>query len=117
MPRPADLNAAGYGGISRARARMIKTGQMPPTARIDLHGLSRNEAKIRLEQFLMISASEGHRVVLIITGKGVAGQGILRRNLPIWLSSPPLAERIIAYCQAHKKDGGAGAFYVNLRKS
>ena len=114
---PADLNAARYGGISRARAHMIKTGRIRPTARLDLHGLSRTEAQRRLESFLIISALEGHRVVLIITGKGVAGQGILRRNLPVWLSFPPLAGRIIAYCQAQKKDGGAGAFYVNLRKS
>ena len=115
--QPADLNTIGYGGISRSNARMIKTGQARPTARIDLHGSTRDEAKSRLDRFLISSAREGHRVVLVITGKGVAGQGVIRRNLPYWLSSPPLAGFVIAYCQAQQKDGGAGAFYVNLRQA
>lgn len=114
---PADLNSIGYGGISRSNARMIKTGQARPTARVDLHGLTRDQAKSRLEKFITTAMAERHRVVLVITGKGVAGQGVIRRNLPYWLTSPPLAAMVIAYCEAQPKDGGGGAYYVNLRQS
>ena len=114
--QPADLNTIGYGGISRSNARMIRTGQARPTARIDLHGSTRDEAKSKLERFVIAAAGEGHRVILVITGKGVQGQGVIRRNLPYWLSSPPLAELVIAYCEAQPKDGGSGAYYVNLRQ-
>ncbi|MGC6485337.1 MAG: Smr/MutS family protein [Candidatus Puniceispirillales bacterium] len=114
---PADLSSPGYGGISRSDARRIKRGQARPTDHIDLHGLSRDEARLRLERFLGRAVAEGHRVVLVITGKGVAGQGVIRRNLPVWLSSPPLAAMVIAHSPAQPKDGGAGAFYINLRAS
>ena len=55
--------------------------------------------------------------VLIITGKGARGGGVIRREFPEWITSPPLSGLVIAYCQAQPKDGGAGAFYVNLRRS
>ena len=115
--QPADLDRAGFGGISRSSARAIKSGQAGYTSRLDLHGLSRDQAQVRLVRFLTDSASAGHRHVLIITGKGARGGGVIRREFPEWITSPPLSGLVIAYCQAQPKDGGAGAFYVNLRRS
>ena len=112
---PADLDTTGYGGISRSRARSIKTGQSGYTSKIDLHGLSREKAHIKLRQFIQKSASNGHRHVLVITGKGAAGKGVIRSYFPVWLNEPPLSDLVIAYCQAQPKDGGGGAWYVNLR--
>lgn len=112
---PANLDVAGYGGISRAGARSIKSGQSGYTRRIDLHGMSREEAQIKLRQFLQTSALSGHRHVLVITGKGAAGKGVIRTYFPVWLNEPPLSDLVIAYCQAQPKDGGGGAWYVNLR--
>lgn len=115
--RPADLDTAGFGGISRSSARAIKSGQAGFTSRLDLHGLSRDQAHLRLVRFLNEAAGAGHRHVLIITGKGAMGGGVIRREFPGWITSPPLSGLVIAYCQAQPKDGGAGAFYVNLRRS
>lgn len=115
--QPADLDTAGFGGISRSSARAIKSGQAGFTSRLDLHGLSRDQAYIRLVRFLTDSASTGHRHVLIITGKGARGGGVIRREFPGWITAPPLNGLVIAYCQAQPKDGGAGAWYVNLRRS
>ncbi len=112
---PADLDQSGFGGISRAGARSIKSGQRGYTTKIDLHGLSREKAHIKLRQFLQSSATNGHRDVLVITGKGTAGKGVIRSYLPVWLNEPPLSDLVIAYCQAQPKDGGGGAWYVNLR--
>jgi len=115
--RPADLDTAGFGGISRSSARAIKSGQAGYTSRLDLHGLSRDQAHLRLVRFLNEAAGDGHRHVLVITGKGTAGGGVIRREFPGWITSPPLNMLVIAYCQAQPKDGGSGAFYVNLRRS
>ncbi|MCE2517282.1 MAG: Smr/MutS family protein, partial [Alphaproteobacteria bacterium] len=113
---PANLDEKGYGGISRSGARSIKTGQAGYTSRIDLHGCGRDEAHQRLKAFIAASVNNGHRHVLIITGKGMGGKGVIRSHLPIWLDEPPLSSHVIAYCQAQPKDGGAGAWYVNLRR-
>ena len=112
---PANLDQAGFGGISRAGARAIKSGQSGYTRRIDLHGLSREQAQIKLRQFLQSSSQMGHRHVLVITGKGTAGKGVIRTYFPVWLNELPLSNLVIAYCQAQPKDGGGGAWYVNLR--
>ena len=112
---PADLDTPGYGGISRAGARSIKSGQSGFSRTIDLHGLSREKAQIKLGQFLQTSAQNGHRHVLVITGKGSEGKGVIRSYFPVWLNEPPLSDIVIAYCQAQPKDGGSGAWYVNLR--
>jgi len=115
--KPADLNTIGFGGISRSSARAIKSGQAGYTSKLDLHGLSRAKAHSRLVRYLNEAATSGHRHVLIITGKGAAGGGVIRQEFPEWINSPPLNMLVIAYCQAQPKDGGAGAFYVNLRRS
>lgn len=113
---PANLDHQGYGGISRSSARSIKSGQAGYTRYIDLHGCYREEAYIRLKSFILSSVNEGHRNVLVITGKGVAGKGVIRAHLTSWLHEAPLSTHVIAFCQAQPKDGGAGAWYVNLRR-
>lgn len=112
---PADLDTKGYGGISRSGARSIKSGQSGYTRKIDLHGLTREKAQIKLRHFIQTSAKEGHRHVLVITGKGAEGRGVIRSYFPVWLNEDPLSNLVIAYCQAQPKDGGSGAWYVNLR--
>ena len=42
--------------------------------------------------------------------------GILRHSLPHWLAAPPLTGRILEIAPAHQRHGGAGAFYVYLRR-
>lgn len=113
---PANLDHQGYGGISRSSARSIKSGQTGYSRYIDLHGCHREEAYIRLKSFIQSSVNEGHRNVLVITGKGVAGKGVIRSHLTSWLNEAPLSTHVIAFCQAQPKDGGAGAWYVNLRR-
>lgn len=96
-----------------------------PDARIDLHGLTLAEAHPRLLRFLLGAQAQGHRLVLVITGKGRdadAGvgmpvpKGILRHQLPHWLATPPLSQIVLDLRQAHYRHGGDGAFYVYLRR-
>ena len=114
--QPANLDGKNYGGISGSMARSIKSGQAGYTDSIDLHGTNRIDAYVRLKRFILDAALDGHRHVLVITGKGSANKGVIKSSLPIWLNEPPLAAYVIAFCQAKPKDGGSGAWYVNLRR-
>ena len=85
-------------------------------ARIDLHGMTQDRARAALEAFLGRAFEEGYRAVLVITGKGVQGDGILRRSAPEWLAAKHLAHIVAGVSEAHRRHGGAGALYVALKR-
>ena len=85
-------------------------------ARVDLHGFDQDGARARLERFLRQAWADGERAVLIITGKGTLGEGVLRRYTPEWLAAPALREIVAGVSEAHRKHGGAGALYVALKR-
>ena len=84
--------------------------------RIDLHGMTQDRARVALDAFLRRAWDEGFRAVLVITGKGVQGDGILRRATPEWLAAPGLAHIVAGISEAHRKHGGEGALYVALKR-
>ncbi len=95
--------------------RKIRRGQNEIDARIDLHGHTQDTAHGELIDFLLRQAALGSRCVLVITGKGRLGTGILRSRLFDWIGDPALRPFIAGYAQAHPRHGGAGATYVFLR--
>ena len=113
---PIDLREGDHAGLNKTTRRKLFRGNLPIEARLDLHGFNAQQAETRLRAFIQQSASLGHRCVLVITGKGVRGEGILRRHVPFWLKQPPLVGTILAISNAAPKDGGAGAIYVLLRR-
>jgi DNA-nicking Smr family endonuclease len=98
--------------IGGHREAQLRRGRIEPEARIDLHGLTQEEAFRALVRFAGRERAKGHRVVLVITGKG----GVLRSMLPRWLAEPELAAITAGIGPAHIKHGGPGAFYVALRR-
>ena len=117
MPlQPADFRQGDYAGIDRSNARRLRQGRMDIDDIIDLHGMTQAEAQTRLRSFIQWAAFSGNRTVLIITGKGRAGQGILRARVPEWLKEPPLSQLVIAISDAQPGDGGTGALYVRLKR-
>ena len=84
--------------------------------RVDLHGLTQDRARAALETFLQGAWNEGYRAVLVITGKGVQGDGVLRRRVPDWLGAPHLAHIVAGISEAHRRHGGEGALYVALKR-
>lgn len=96
-----------------------------PEARIDLHGMRQAEAHSQLKSFLHHHHAVGHRVVLVITGKGASAdlafrpdeRGVLRRMAPHWLAAPDLRTIVLGFSVASRRHGGDGAFYVRLRAS
>ena len=117
MPRqPADFRKGDYAGIDRSNARRLRQGRMDIDDIIDLHGMTQAEAQTSLRTFVQRAAFSGNRTVLIITGKGRAGHGILRTRVPDWLKEPPLSQLVIAISDAQPGDGGTGAIYVRLKR-
>jgi DNA-nicking Smr family endonuclease len=114
--RPIDLREGDHAGIDRTTRRKLTRGNLPVEARIDLHGHTAEQAQRRLRNFILDSAHTGHRCVLVITGKGIRGEGVLRRHVPLWLKEAPLAGCVLAISNATPQDGGTGAIYVMLRR-
>jgi DNA-nicking Smr family endonuclease len=105
----------------RERARLSR-GKDEIDARLDLHGLTQVRAHRALFGFLQRAHSEGLTFVLVITGKGKAGRaeherGVLRQQVPHWLSLPEFRALVVGFEEAHIGHGGEGALYVRVRRS
>jgi DNA-nicking Smr family endonuclease len=97
----------------------LKKGRLPIEGRVDLHGMTQDEAYSLLLTFLHRAHAGGIRYVLIITGKGSSsgGDGILRRAVPAWLSTPAFRHLVSSHDHAARNHGGSGALYVRLRRT
>jgi DNA-nicking Smr family endonuclease len=117
-PRAAELVANATPGVDRRTAARLRRGEMEIDARIDLHGFTLQKARSRLFAFIARAQDRGLRCVLVITGKGLRGEGggVIRNELPHWLNDRDLRPGIVAFTEAQPRDGGSGAFYVYLRR-
>jgi DNA-nicking Smr family endonuclease len=104
--------------------RLVR-GKLEIDGRLDLHGLTQEQAKIMLRTKILQAHSAGKRLILVITGKGKTRTdefnrqivGVLRQNVPMWLRQPPLSSIILEVTTAQQRHGGDGAFYVYLRRN
>jgi DNA-nicking Smr family endonuclease len=134
-PPPAEFD--------RRTLRQVAAGKVPIDGVLDLHGLHQSTAHARLRAFLVSSQAKGHRMVLVITGKGGAAsggvrplasdrrsyhqaggevsdpatRGVLRRSVPNWLDEPEFRPIVLGYAAAGARHGGDGALYIRLRKA
>ncbi len=114
---PALLNFGSTADIDRRTAQRFKRGEMAVDGRIDLHGLTLDQAHSALTSFIRGAAARGARCVVVVTGKGKGGSiGKIRNETPHWLNQAPLRPLILAVTQAGVRDGGAGALYVLLKR-
>jgi DNA-nicking Smr family endonuclease len=102
--------------IEPRRHRRLAVEREAIGARIDLHGFDQDRARAALTDFILRSRAEGRRSVLVITGKGALGAGVLRRRVPEWLGAPPLRGAVAGLSEAHRRHGGEGALYVALKR-
>jgi DNA-nicking Smr family endonuclease len=113
---PQAPSASDLANTDRRTWQRLKRGQIAIEGRLDLHGRTQIEAHDALGRFLQTSSMRGLRCVLIVTGKGVDGQGVLRQMVPRWLAEEANRKRVITYCSAHARHGGNGALYVLIRR-
>jgi DNA-nicking Smr family endonuclease len=114
--KPQVTERPGPYGIEPRRRHRLARERDPIAARIDLHGMNQDAAKVALDRFLRRAWDEGYRAVLVITGKGLQGDGVLRRRVPEWLSARDLAPIVAGVSEAHRRHGGEGALYVALKR-
>ncbi|MFD1200164.1 Smr/MutS family protein [Brucella gallinifaecis] len=104
--------------FDRPTHRKISKGRVDIEARIDLHGLTQNDAYDLLYGFLLSAHGRGLKHVMVITGKGrsFGSEGVLKQAVPHWFSTPLFRLLVSAYEDAAHHHGGNGALYVRLRK-
>lgn len=109
----------------RRTEQRLKRGKLEIEATLDLHGQTRAEAYESLVKFTTRAYGCGKKCILVITGKGAPAQGefgedrrygVLRESLTEWTQMPPLDAIVLKVQEARQKHGGAGAFYLLLRK-
>jgi len=112
-PLPLDR----FAGIDRANAERLKRGKHKVEAWLDLHGMTQDEAHRALAAFIRGARAAGKRCVLVITGRGNIGRGVLKSAVPRWLEEPEFRPHLLAIATAQPRDGGNGALYVMLRRT
>jgi DNA-nicking Smr family endonuclease len=116
-PSLSDRLAAQRVDMDRKKFGRLRRGKLDPEARLDLHGMTRDQAHAELTAFILLSHQIGRRLVLVITGKGgPVHAGVLRQQVPHWLNLPPLKPCVLQLAEAHRSHGGTGALYVYLRR-
>jgi DNA-nicking Smr family endonuclease len=106
--------------LTRKMKQRIARGADAVQGRLDLHGMTQDEAHGRLLSFLRGRQERGAKVVLVITGKGGRGGeevGVLKRMVPLWLGLPELRGLVVGFEAAAIAHGGEGALYVRLRRA
>jgi DNA-nicking Smr family endonuclease len=123
------LNQRGQGELDGRTSERLRRGLIDPDVRIDLHGLSQSVAHGSLLKFLRLAHKRGHRLALVVTGKGgqppakdsafdlaIGARGVLKSIVPRWLREPEFSSLVVGTKTAHRRHGGDGALYVYLRK-
>ena len=108
--------------LGRRERSQLSRGKTEIDARLDLHGMTQIRAHRALLHFLQRASGDGLRFVLVITGKGrttgpESERGILRRQVPEWLSLPEFRTMVVGFEEAHIGHGGGGALYVRIRRA
>ena len=96
--------------------------------KIDLHGLSLDEANNKIEIFIDKYFIEGVEKIIIITGKSLRSKtidnpyvskdlNILKNSVPDYINTNlKIKNKIKSISKAKIEDGGEGAFYIFLKK-
>ncbi len=104
-------------GIQNGVYRTFRLGKYNIDARLDLHGLSVDQARQGIVGFIKDCVKHDIRCALITHGKGIGRQpqpGLLKSCVAHWL---PQISEVMAFHSAQKHHGGVGATYVMIRKS
>lgn len=114
----AELISGETPNMDRDVLKKLATGQIRPTAILDLHGLGEGDAWLELVDFLHACVVQDHRCAIIIHGKGTGygpqrNMGVIKFQIATWLASHP---RILAFHTATQADGGTGAIYAYLKR-
>jgi DNA-nicking Smr family endonuclease len=105
--------------IDKKAKKKISSGRVTIDATLDLHGMRQDDAHRAVVSFIQRCHRRGCRTLLVITGKGrVTAEGVLKKNLAHWLAADDDVKKcILSFSESAPQHGGAGAYYVMLRKA
>ena len=107
---------------------IINNNETSKIRKLDLHGLSLNQANNKIKNFIIESFKIGYKKLLIVTGKGLRSKvnenpyvskemSVLKHSVPDFIKQNEDLSNVISRTEtASLKDGGEGAFYVYLKK-
>ena len=116
-----------FTGIHRRLEQKMSRGQIDIDSTLDLHGMTQEEAKHAIINFIKVANKNNLKIILIITGKGISSEntntwnknryerGVLNKYLPAWLQMPEVRDYVNGYRYANQKHGGEGAYYILLK--
>lgn len=118
-PRPSKPAIPPLAPLGKRERTKLSRGRSEIEARLDLHGMTQTRAHRALSGFLHRAHHDGLTFVLVITGKGRSGgeSGVLRRQVPEWLSLPEFRAFVVGFEEAAISHGGEGALYVRIRRA
>jgi DNA-nicking Smr family endonuclease len=93
----------------------LRRGQWSVQGELDLHRLTRDQARDALTEFLNEARGYGWRCVRIVHGKGLSSpnrEPVLKGKVRLWLAQ---RDEVLAYCEAPHHAGGSGAVLVLLK--
>ena len=96
--------------------KKLRNGSWVVEDSIDLHGLTSDEAKLALVEFISYCKQRGIRCIRIIHGKGYNSKNkepVLKNKVKKWLIQK---QEVICFVQAPNHDGGGGALLTLLEK-
>lgn len=103
--------------VGKRTMRKLQRGGYSVQAEIDLHGMTLEEARPALSDFINYSASQGKLCVRVVHGKGL-GSGnrgpVLKNAVNRWLRK---WDCVLAFVSTRQVDGGTGAVYVLLQRT
>ena len=100
---------------SHGQLNSYKNSKVRPEGVIDLHGYRLHNAKIALKKYILNAYEKNLRNILIITGKGYNNEGILKKEVPLWLNDQNLMSLLVNFEIAPKEFGGDGALLVKIK--
>jgi len=102
-------------GLSRQVLRKLRRGHWVVQDQLDLHGMTRAEAREAVAAFIREAVRRARRCVRIVHGKGLGSKNrepVLKGKVRLWLAQ---REEVLAFCQAPAAQGGSGAVLVLLK--
>jgi DNA-nicking Smr family endonuclease len=106
-------------GLDRRLLIRLRRGDYSIQGHVDLHGFTREEARIKVEAFLTESRQRNRRCVLIVHGRGLNSKDqipVLKEAVRVWLTRGRISRSVLCFATARPTDGGTGAVYVLLRR-
>jgi len=103
-------------GVQPKFMSQLKKGQYPIDTKVDLHGVTIDQAGMKLHQAINNALSQQMRCLLVVHGRGKGSfdnKPAIKAHVDLWLRDTPA---VLAFHSALPKHGGTGAVYVLLKR-